>query len=177
MKAAKILLALLLTALLAGCVARGAPLSAERVKSIIPGKSTKGDVLGMFGAPVSIAVQNEMLAVPRPASMISAFSGTGALLPGGATYRLGADTFFALFPTATEYHRVYYFYRSVSYRYPVFYLVYFGENGWAKTDRLWVLVEERTGIVEDYAFKKYGQDTVFGRTAQIKEGAVPGGAR
>lgn len=157
MKGPNLFLAVFLTALFLGCATTGAPIRTERVKSIIPGKSTKSDLLDMFGAPASVAAPGETLTLSSTAIMRKPFSNR-------FSYRLRADTFFALFPPADEYHRVYYFYHAVSYTYPVWYVLYFGENGKTKTDRLWVLVDERTGIVEDYAFKRYGEDTVFGRS-------------
>lgn len=56
-----------------------------------------------------------------------------------------------------------YFYRySFNYKYPVFLVLYMGEFGKTKTDRLWVLVNEKTGTVVNYAFKQYERDTLFG---------------
>ena len=106
---------------------------------------------------MTIASRGEILTLSSTAIMGKPFSNR-------FSYRLRADTFFALFPPADEYRRVYYYYHAVSYKYPVWYVLYFGENGKAKIDRLWVLVNEQTGIVEDYAFKRYGEDTVFGRS-------------
>ncbi len=140
-----------------GCATTGAPIRAERVKSIIPGKSTKNELLDMFGAPMVIASRDETLTLSSTAIMGKPFSNR-------FSYRLRADTFFALFPPVDEYHQVFYYYHAISYKYPVWFVLYFGENGKTKTDRLWVLVNEKTGLVEDYAFKQYGEDTVFGRS-------------
>ncbi len=159
MKRQKIFLAALLATSLLGCVATGVPLRTEQVKSIVPGKSTKNDLLDMFGAPASIASRNETLTLPSPAIMKKPLSNR-------FSYKLRADTFFTLFPPVDEYHRIYYFYRAVSYTYPVWYILYFGENGKTKTDRLWVLVNEKTGLIEDYAFKRYEEGTIFGRAPQ-----------
>jgi hypothetical protein len=156
MKGPNIFLAVFLTTSLLGCVTTGAAIRTERVKSIIPGKTTKNDLLDMFGAPASVSGRDETLTLSSAAIMGKPFSNR-------FSYRLRADTFFALFPHADEYRRVYYFFHAVSYTYPVWYILYFGENGKTKTDRLWVLVDEHTGVVEDYAFKRYGEDTVFGR--------------
>lgn len=156
-KGPNIILAVLLSTLLLGCATTGATIRTERVKSIVPGRSTKGELLDMFGAPEAIASQDETITLSSTAIM-------GKPISSRFVYSLGADTFFALFPPADEYHRVYYFFHAVSYKYPVWYVLYFGENGKTKTDRLWVLVNEKTGLVEDYAFKQYGEDTVFGRS-------------
>jgi hypothetical protein len=156
MKGPNIFIALLLAGSLLGCVTTGTAIRTERVQAIIPGETTKSDLLDMFGAPASVSARDETVTLPSTAIMGSPFSNR-------FSYRLRADTFFTLFAPADEYHRVYYFFHAVSYTYPVWYVVYFGENGKTKTDRLWVLVDERTGTVEDYAFKRYGEDTVFGR--------------
>lgn len=157
MKGPKIFLTALLTALVAGCVTTGAPIRAERVNSIIPGESTKSDLFDMFGAPAAVASRDETLTLSSTAIMGNPFSYS-------FVYRLSADTLFALFLPVDEYRRVYYFCYAVSYTYPVWYILYFGENGKTRTDRLWALVNEKTGIVEDYAFKRYGENTVFGRS-------------
>jgi hypothetical protein len=157
MKGPNIFLAALLAALFLGCATTGTAIRTERVKSIVPGKSTKSDLLDMFGAPMTVASRDEILTLSSTAIMGKPFSNR-------FSYRLRADTFFALFPPVDEYRRIYYYYHAVSYKYPVWYVLYFGENGKTKIDRLWVLVNEQTGIVEDYAFKRYGEDTVFGRS-------------
>jgi hypothetical protein len=157
MKGQHVFLASFLTALFLGCAATGAPIRAEQVNSLIPGKSTKSELLDRFGVPASIAARDETLALSSPSIM-------GRPFWGRFVYYLSSDTFFALFPPADEYHRIYYFYYALSYRYPVWYILYFGENGKTRTDRLWVLVNEKTGIVADYAYKQYGEDTVFGRS-------------
>ncbi len=157
MKGPNIFFAIFLTALFMGCATTGVPIGTERVKSIIPGTSTKSDVFERFGVPASIAVRDEILTISSTAIMGKPFSSR-------FVYRLNADTFFSLFPPVDEYHRVYYFCYAVSYTYPVWYVLYFGENGKTKTDRLWVLVNEKAGLVEDYAFKRYEEDTIFGRS-------------
>ncbi len=156
MKGPTIFLAVFFAASLPGCVTTGTAIRTERVKAIIPGETTKSDLLNMFGAPASVSARDETLTLSSTAIMGKAFSNR-------FSFRLRADTFFALFASADEYHRVYYFFHAVSYTYPVWYILYFGENGKTKTDRLWVMVDEHTGIVENYAFKRYGEDTVFGR--------------
>jgi len=67
-----------------------------------------------------------------------------------------------LFPQAGEYDRVHFFESRISSSYPVPLFVYWGAHYVTKTDRLWALVNEKTGVVEDYAFKQYEQAVVFG---------------
>ncbi len=155
MKGVIIVIAAAVLALLAGCVSTGRPLREEQVKSLVPGKSTKSDLMDLFGAPAALAARNVTLSLPHPAIM-------GAPFANRFSNRIDPETFFVLFPPADEYRRIYYYYHAVSGKHPVWYLVYFGERGKTVTDRLWVLVDERTGTVVDYAFKKYEKDTIFG---------------
>ncbi len=149
----------LVSVMLLGCVtSTGAKISTEQVKSIIPGKSTKSNLLNMFGAPVTIASRGETLNIPSPCE-----AGFPLKLCRGS-YRLKAETFFTLFPEMAEDNIIYYYYHAVSYKYPIMLILYNRESGKTKTDRLWVLVNEMTGIVEDYAFKRYDEITVFGRS-------------
>ena len=54
----------------------------------------------------------------------------------------------------TEYHRVYYFYFSESRELMYFLILAMYDEIDTKFDKLWLLVDERTGIVEDYFFKE-----------------------
>ncbi len=155
MKGQTLILAVPLTMLLMGCMTTGKPISTDMVQTIIPGTSTRDDLLDKFGVPATIASRGEILTLSSPANRKKQFE--------IAVNRLNADTFFTLFPPADDHHRIYYFCYMVSYHYPVWYILYVGENGNTKTDRLWVLVDDKTGIVTDYAFKRYEKDTIFGR--------------
>jgi hypothetical protein len=59
-------------------------------------------------------------------------------------------------------HRIYYYHhvRSSKAGYVLVFAIYGGDPA---TDRLWVLVNEKTGIVEEFAFKKFEKPMVFGR--------------
>lgn len=68
-----------------------------------------------------------------------------------------SDTFFELFAPEvelTEYHRVYYFYFSESRELMFFLILAMYDQIDTKFDKLWLLVDEKTGIVEDYFFKQ-----------------------
>jgi hypothetical protein len=78
------------------------------------------------------------------------------------------DPSYTLFPQAGESDRVHFFESSRSYSYPVPLFVYWGAHYVTKTDRLWVLIDEKTGVVEDYAFKKFGQPVEYGRPRLTK---------
>ncbi len=154
-----------------GCVApafpfkTGEPIREERVASISPGTTTKQDLLEQFGPPTTIVAQHEIVAIPA----------TFAWNAGPATslsmktrdYRFQSDTFFELFASGREpgeYYRIYYYDYVVSSKTGYIFVVAFYESGTTETDRLWVLVNEKTGIVEDYVFKKYNQKALFGKT-------------
>ncbi len=150
-------IALLMSVLCLGCITSGTMLSEERISTIVPGKSTKGALLDMLGVPAAIAARDETIT-------LSSYAIIGKPLSEQYTYQLRAETFFALLPPVDEYSRIYYYYYAASLTYPVWYILYFGENGMTRADRLWLLINEKTGIVEDYAFKQYEQDTIFGRS-------------
>ncbi len=78
------------------------------------------------------------------------------------------DPAYTLFPRAGEGARVHFFESSRSYSYPVPLFIYWGAHYVTKTDRLWALINEKTSIVEDYAFKQYEQPVVFGRSSSPK---------
>ena len=62
-------------------------------------------------------------------------------------YRIDSDTLFELFSKdrqLTEYHRIYY-YTDLVYR----------PFSFQPESRLWILINEKTNIVEDYIFRKH----------------------
>ena len=151
--------ALLLGACLPAATLRtGQSIGDDRVRAIVPGTTTKGDLLESFGAPAAILARGEVAVVDVPSTWAapdrSEYSGS-----------FDADTLYELFPKAPgsdEYRRIYYFRHVVSRKTIFFMLVAVYGRGDTTSDRLWVLVDEKTGIVEDYAFRKSGAVTVFG---------------
>jgi hypothetical protein len=81
------------------------------------------------------------------------------------SYDFDSDAFFELFLPLAEpgsARRIYY-HRHVEDESTVWFLLFWvGSTGRTATDRLWTLVDERTGIVEDYAYQKSGEMLVFG---------------
>ena len=108
--------------------------SKAAVKKIEPGKTTKDDILKWFGPPVAIARKGE------EDKIIS-------------VENVRADTFLELFSakrTLTE-HDIVYYYRSVkSSKSGVLVVFAAGENTRSSTAKLWVLIDDRNGIVEDF---------------------------
>ncbi len=146
-------------------VKTGEPIREDRVVMISPGTTTKQDLLEQFGPPTAIVAQHEIAAIPIPLVWIAGPATSLSML--SRDYRFQSDTFFELFASGRgtgEYHRIYYYDCVVSYKTGHIFIVAFYESGTTETDRLWVLVNEKTGIVEDYVFKKYNQKASFGKT-------------
>ncbi len=140
----------------------GEPLRKDKLETIIPGKTTKQDLFERFGPPTAIARRHEIIAIPastnHKAGSATSFKG----IP--IEYRLQSDTFFELFAGRElgEYHRIYYYeYVKSSLTGYIFVIAYY-ESGETETDRLWLLVNEKTGIVEDFVFKKHNEKAFFG---------------
>jgi hypothetical protein len=131
----------------------GTPVPEQRVKEKIqPGKTTKQELFALLGAPMAIAVQGEMTAVLLPSAVVSRPPHSREY------YEIQADPFFELFSTRhtlTVYHQVYCYYNAWNITMTFFGVVAYYETGNTTIDRLWVLVNEKTGIVEDYVFRKH----------------------
>jgi hypothetical protein len=150
-----IILLALSFSLLPGCLTlfkySGTNIALERVAQIQPGKTLKKDALEWFGAPMTISARNEMVTVPKASIPDREYR-----VPRRATV-VNSDTFFDLFASddeLTKYHRVYYFYFSESRDLTYYFLVAKYDEIDTTFDKLWLLVNERTGIVEDYFFKQ-----------------------
>jgi hypothetical protein len=126
----------------------------------------KQDILEQFGPPTAIVALHEIAAIPTPVIWNAGPSTSFKMTT--KEYRFQADTFFELFASSGrgpgEYRRIYYYDCVVSSKTGYVFIVAFYESGMTETDRLWVLVNEKTGIVEDYVFKKHNQKALFGRT-------------
>ena len=115
----------------------GRPILPEQVASISPGKTAKDDLLNKLGTPFAIVTREDLVR---------------------------SDAFFTLFPEANSNDDIYYYHYGVSSRYDIPVFPYFGSFEKTKTDRLWVLVNSRKGIVENYAYKRYEADVVYGKS-------------
>ena len=141
-----------LSLLLFGCYiplwgSSGTPIETEQLNKIQPGKTTKNEVFEWIGPPIAVLASNEFYPVRMP--------------PKGARSSIQSsiqpDTFFELFSSQHqfhEYHRVYYFHYAFS-RGNIYAGVFVTvQTSKVKFDKLWLLVNEKTGIVEDYKFRK-----------------------
>ncbi len=142
----------------------GEPIREEQVATISPGMTTKQDLLERLGPPTAIVAQHEIVAIPASFAWNAGPATSFKMI--AREYRFQADTFFELFASGggpDEYHRIYYYDYVVSTRTSHMFVVAFYDSGTIETDRLWVLVNEKTGIVEDYVFKKYNRKALYGR--------------
>ncbi len=143
----------------------GEPIRGDRLVTLTSGTTTKQDLLEQFGPPTAIVAQHEIVAIPAPFAWNAGPATSFKMI--ARDYRFQSDTFFELFSSGHglgEYHRIYYYDYVVSSKTGYIFIVAFNESGMTETDRLWVLVNEKTGIVEDYVFKKHNQKASFGRT-------------
>ncbi len=152
--------------LLGGCLPSlslrtGWPLPDARVREIVPGATTKAELFDRLGPPAAVIARGEVAVLAAPATW-------AAPLWNGAISAFDSGTVYELFGAADEYRRIYYFRNVVSRKMTYFMIFAVYESGDTRSDRLWVLVDERTGIVEDYAFQVSGATVVFG---------IPRGAR
>jgi hypothetical protein len=152
----------LLSLAITGCT-MGKPIPFEQVQYLSPEQTTRSELLDKFGAPMSIVGRKDTIVLPTP-SIRGYFD--PAHFPD-AIYELRGDTFFTLFPEVKNDNyndKVYYYYSAVSQKLPIPLFVYWGYSGSTQIDQLWVLVNESTGMVENFAYRQQGKDTVFGRS-------------
>ena len=130
----------------------GEPLDESRINHIRRGETTKHEILESLGPPIAIAVRDETVTIQSPTLWIY-----GSLKRGGY-YEIQSDTFFELFSWQHElndYHRVYYYYSTLSKTVAFVMLLAVYARGWTDIDELWLLVNERTGVVEDYVLRMH----------------------
>ena len=120
------------------------PFKVAQVKGIKRGETTKQQILEWFGPPVAIAREGRAMKIPL----------LGLRKDGSEQVR--SETFFELFSAKhglTEDHIIYYYYSSEIKRFD-FFLLYGGPLPATEekliVNKLWVLIDAKTGIVEDY---------------------------
>lgn len=124
------------------------PLKIEQIEGIRRGESTKEIILASFGPPTAIARQGKKMAFPPPGD---------SKREGGA---VESRVFFELFsPERTlEADHIVYYYDSVRLKAGGFlFIPIIGVGFHSKrvmVDRLWLLVDDTTGILEDYVFRR-----------------------
>ena len=124
---------------------------------VVRGTTTKEQLVDWFGAPMAIAGPGESVEVPAatvhhqdPVSGREQWYGGGSWLQDG-------DAWLELFAERRPFgdaHRVYYWYTSSDgglFVWPVFLMI---SQTHESLDELWVLVDERTGLVMDVAYRE-----------------------
>jgi len=128
----------------------GKPINEKTVKMIQPDKTTKDEIIQWFGPPQSIEKPSgkEETTVKEEKVKTMGYQAW----PGGA-FSPSFESSFELFSSKhkiTEDHRIYvYTFTEFKVRgYP------FGGGGHGLSDKLLILINEKTGFVEDYIFSK-----------------------
>lgn len=137
---------------LTGCTSTrttGLKIDQTILNKIYVGKTTKRELMDLLGPPRAIAVQERPVYLVQPIQHI----GPNAILIN-YNLQLQSEPFFELFRDRhklNDVHRVYYFLYAISKSETKGLTEYIT----LKTDRLWVLVNEETEIVEDVYFKPH----------------------
>ncbi len=139
------------------------PFTGEQVKQIRNYYTTKADILGWFGPPVAIARKGTVLKVPPP----------GPFKRGSR--EVPAEQFFKLFAEShvlTGDHVVYY-YQDSSLHWADIVIVNgaFPTTPSMRVTKLWVLINKKTGIVEDALLGKQETERNIGGAIQEKSTA------
>lgn len=137
----------LITLIVSGCAvyqgshSSGPRIEQEALKGITPGKSTRQDVLKLFGPPVAVAKWNKPVSISYNTS--------------SGVETVDSDTFFELFTdkhALGDQHIVYlYSTRNLSISGSMVMLA-MSSKGTDTTNKLWLLINRNTGMVLDMFF-------------------------
>ncbi len=129
------------------------PIGEKRAARISPGQTSIREVLTWLGPPAAIARSGRTVIFPPPSPNRS-----GSL-------EMNSDAFFELFSTgrALREEEVVYYYdasrKSSLGGFVIMILINFGgQTDRVKVERLWLLVDEKTGTIEDYVFRAADRD-------------------
>jgi hypothetical protein len=117
----------------------------KQIAQVKPGTTTKQQILDWFGPPAAMARQDSAQKIPA----------AGSEKAGNQDVQV--DTFLELFSSKnvlTEHHIVYYYTATEIRSSQVWVIVAGTTDKKVSTDRLWVLIDDRTGTVVDYIFRK-----------------------
>jgi hypothetical protein len=129
------------------------PIEKKRVERISPGQTSIREVLTWLGPPAAIARNGKTVIFPPPS-------------PGkSGSLEMNSDAFFELFPPgrALREEEVVYYYdasrKSSLGGLVIMILINFGgQTDRVKVERLWLLVDEKTGTIEDYVYRVADRD-------------------
>jgi hypothetical protein len=135
---------------MSGCMVTGVeytvdePLNEARIEGIQRAETTKQEILTWFGPPVAIARQGTTTKIPPPDLSKKGYE------------EVSSETFFELFSAKheiTEDHIIYYYYyREVKGSFAAIGLVGNSKQRLV-VSKLWILINDTTGIVEDYLLR------------------------
>ncbi len=123
------------------------PIGEERIERIRPGQTSIREVMTWLGPPLAIARTGKTVIFPPPSMSKSGYR------------EMQSDVFFELFSDhrLREEEVVYYYDASRQSSLGVFVIMIFinigGSTERVKAERLWLLVDERTGTIEDYVYR------------------------
>ncbi len=123
----------------------GTPIKEDTVKMIQPGKTTKEDIIQWFGIPNVIQKQGEEAASSKQGAMVGMM---------GPQFVYPSFDLFSSKHKITEDHRIYGYTFTKMEGKMVTVPIIGKQDMETKTDMLLVLVNEKTGIAEDYIFRK-----------------------
>ncbi len=142
------LYAMLILTLLSGCVfgtgnvTKGDLWEERQIKRIRPGLTSQMELMRILGPPVAIARQGQSIVFPPPEK------------GGDGSIEIESDTFFELFRDRMEFkreHVIYYYFRVEGRINTVnFFDISVKSSFRERIDRLWVLVDERSRLVEHF---------------------------
>lgn len=147
-------LAALAALCLCGCfvarenIAADEGLPGEQIRGIRRGATTRQEILERFGPPAAVARRGTTMVYPPPGSA------------GQGRADVQSDTFFELFSigrTLRGTEIVYYYDSSRRLATGVLIIPIIGggyHSAEIAVDRLWLLVDEESGLVEDYVFRR-----------------------
>lgn len=145
-------LALLIVVLIpaSGCFFASGEFTADEplnnAESIIKvNKTTKAEILKAFGPPIAIARKGTTITFPSPGPRKEGYK------------EVASETFFELFSTKhnlTEDYIVYYYHSSTIKESFFFFIIPGSYQKSLIVNKLWILINEKTGVVEDYLLRE-----------------------
>ena len=127
----------------------GQPLKQNLIGKIQPFVTTKQQILDWFGLPHTILKPGEVAEIP--------YADSGGYVSGQNTQKISTDTLFELFASKhkiTPNHRIYYYIYVKTSGMMVDFIIIHPDTSRTLTDKLLVLINEKTGLVEDYIISR-----------------------
>ncbi len=126
------------------------PIDKKEAERIRPGETSVREALTLLGPPIAIARHGHNMVFPPRATNAALF--------------LDADSFLELFSSnrVLREEEVVYYYKASREKLSAFFVFFLVINGGGYTEQtevqqLWLLVNEKTGIIEDYRYQDAGQ--------------------